>query len=247
MPSHRRSKSSRWDDETELECDVVVSAASSDDYDPIQKNHQFGEDVATWGDVRYFMCNRSPMEWFVSILHLLLYFTLLYSLFMGIVLLGTSAQVMGGCATGELLEKASNPITSVMAGVLATSLFQSSTAANYVLGALVGGNGMSVQQGIYIAMGANVGNTVTNSLVALSHFRSATSLERAVSGATVNDLFFLLSILIFLPIEIASNMLHKMAEAIVPASLSEGYQWKGLIKTMVVPLTSKIILANEVR
>jgi sodium-dependent phosphate cotransporter len=226
---------------------VVVSATSSDDdYDPIDKHYnQYGDENATWGDVCYFMCNRTPIEWTKAILHLLLYFTLLYSLFMGIVLLGTSAQVMGGCATGELLEKTSNPITSVMAGVLATSLFQSSTATNFVLGALVG-NGMSVQQGIYIAMGANVGNTVTNSVIALSHLRSATALERAISGATVNDLFLLLSILFFLPIEIFSNMLRKMTEAMVPDSLSEGYQWKGLIKAMVVPLTNKILVANEV-
>ena len=216
MPSGR----SRYN-EHELDSDIIVQQASSDEYDPIERNNkqEYDEETgATWDDVVYVCCNRSGKGWLKLIMYMILFFTLLYFYFVGIVLLGTAAQVMGGCDAASLLSNYSNPITCVMAGVLATSIFQSQLATHIIIGSLVG-NVLSVQQGIYIAMGANVGNTVINSIISLAYLSNNESLERAIAGASVNDIYYFLAILIMLPLEAASNMLYRLVEVMLPSNL----------------------------
>ena len=50
-------------------------------------------------------------------------------------------------------------------------------------------------------MGANIGTTVTNTLVSLAHSMDPREFRRAFSGATVHDVFNWLTVLILLPVE----------------------------------------------
>jgi hypothetical protein len=50
-------------------------------------------------------------------------------------------------------------------------------------------------------MGANIGTTMTNTLVSLAHSMDPTEFKRAFSGATVHDVFNWLTVLILLPLE----------------------------------------------
>ena len=61
-------------------------------------------------------------------------------------------------------------------------------------------------------MGANIGTTVTNTLVALAHMRQSEEFKRAFSAATVHDFFNLMAVSIILPIELATNVLSNSAE-----------------------------------
>ena len=63
-------------------------------------------------------------------------------------------------------------------------------------------------------MGANIGTTVTNTLVALAHMRQSEEFKRAFSAATVHDFFNLMAVSIVLPIELATNVLSNSAEKI---------------------------------
>ena len=60
---------------------------------------------------------------------------------------------------------------------------------------------ISVQPAIPIIMGANIGTTVTNTLVSLAHSMDPKEFKRAFSGATVHDVFNWLTVLILLPLE----------------------------------------------
>lgn len=234
--------------DNELTSDVIVSAASSEEYERGDKSGSDydGEGLATWRQVRQFCCGYSGLkEWLFCFFHVFSICSLLYLFFAGMDLLASSAQIIGGCYGAALLTKGlSNPISSVMAGIIATSLFQSSTAITYVIGSLVG-NGLTVQQGIYMAMGANVGNTMTNCIFALVHIRGKSALERAIAGASVNDVFYLLTIAIVLPLEMMSKMLYRISVASISSDETTGFHWKGLIQWTVAPLTDKIIIANE--
>lgn len=59
-------------------------------------------------------------------------------------------------------------------------------------------------------MGANIGTSVTNTIVALGHVTEKEDFRRAFAGATVHDFFNWLSVLVLLPIEIASGKIFKM-------------------------------------
>ena len=54
---------------------------------------------------------------------------------------------------------------------------------------------------IYIVMGANIGTSVTNTIVSMGQAVKRDEFRRAFGGATVHDMFNWLCVLILLPIE----------------------------------------------
>merc|ERR1719491_2475251 len=60
---------------------------------------------------------------------------------------------------------------------------------------------VSVNAGIYLVMGANIGTSATNTIVAMGQMGSDDQLERAFSNATVHDLFNLLAVAVLFPLE----------------------------------------------
>ena len=76
-------------------------------------------------------------------------------------------------ALRRALEKAtSNPIKGFLLGFLITAVIQSSTATLVLAAGLIGAGIMTLRQGITIAMGANVGTTVTGQIVRLMDLES---------------------------------------------------------------------------
>jgi sodium-dependent phosphate cotransporter len=60
-------------------------------------------------------------------------------------------------------------------------------------------------------MGANIGTTVTNTIVALAHARQTDDFRRAIAAATMHDFFNLIAVAILLPLELATGFLEKSA------------------------------------
>merc|ERR1719261_1892361 len=140
----------------------------------------------------------------------------LYFFLFGLNLLGTGAKVMGGCAAGSLFGDDMNPIAGLMVGIVATVLLQSSSTTTSIVVTLVGAESVSVRQGIYMIMGANIGTSVTNTIVAMGHMGDGDQLERAFAGATVHDMFNFLSVGILFPVEVATTYLNALSKALVP-------------------------------
>jgi solute carrier family 34 (sodium-dependent phosphate cotransporter) len=80
----------------------------------------------------------------------------LYWFMFSLELLGTSAQVLTGCSAGALFGDDINPVAGVMVGIIATVMLDSSSATTSIVISLTG-TAISLNQGIYIIMGANVG------------------------------------------------------------------------------------------
>jgi sodium-dependent phosphate cotransporter len=133
-----------------------------------------------------------------------------------------------------------------MVGILATVLLQSSSTTTSIIVSIVGAGSVSVKQGIYMIMGANIGTSVTNTIVALGHLGDGDQLERAFAGATVHDMFNFMSVAILLPLEAATGYLYHLTEACVRNSSTEsGDKWEGPIKKLVAPLGDLVIIANK--
>ena len=66
-----------------------------------------------------------------------------------------------------------------------------------------------MEPAIPIVMGANTGTSVTNTLVSIGQIADREQYRRALAGATVHDMFNLLSVLVLLPLELASRYLFR--------------------------------------
>lgn len=120
----------------------------------------------------------------------------LYFFLAGLSLMGGSFGALGGKGAGELFTITDNPIAGLMVGVLATVLVQSSSTSTSIVVGLVGADVLSPRQAIPIIMGANIGTSVTNTIVSMAH--SGDRLELA----TVHDMFNMLTVVTLLPLEI---------------------------------------------
>ena len=140
---------------------------------------------------------------------------LVYLLLVGVSLVGAGFKIVSGGTEGarEMFEFASNPLVGVILGVLATALVQSSSTVSSVVVGLVAG-GMPVATAVPIIMGANMGTTITNTIVSLGNLGDKTAFKRSFQAATVHDFFNLFSIVIFLPIEIMFKPLENAAFAL---------------------------------
>uniref|UniRef100_H2ZIG2 Sodium-dependent phosphate transport protein 2B n=1 Tax=Ciona savignyi TaxID=51511 RepID=H2ZIG2_CIOSA len=99
---------------------------------------------------------------------------------------------------------------------------------------------LNVHQAIPIIMGANIGTSVTNTIVSLAQSMDVSQFRKAFAGATVHDIFNLLSVIILLPLEVASGMLEKLTNAIIVSIPSLIF-----FKVITKPLTNKIIKVDK--
>jgi sodium-dependent phosphate cotransporter len=204
---------------------------------------EFGD--ATWTEVYRTCCCHSPAEWGVISIGIFFVCFFLYFFLFGLELLGTGAKVMSGCKAGELFGDDTNPIAGLMVGILATVLLQSSSTTTSIIVSLTG-SAISVKQGIYMVMGANIGTSVTNTIVAIGQMGDGDQLERAFAGATVHDMFNFMAVAILLPVEVVTGYLYYFTKALVKnANPEKGEKWEGPVKKLVAPLGEKIMIANK--
>ena len=138
--------------------------------------------------------------------------TLIYFLLCAVMMIGSGFKWAAG---GEeqatrILSQVTNPIVGLFLGAFATALVQSSSTVTSVIVALVGG-GMPVSIAIPMIMGANIGTTITNTIVSMGHINDDKEFKEAFSAATIHDFFNWLSVVIFLPLEIMFGFLEKIS------------------------------------
>jgi sodium-dependent phosphate cotransporter len=160
--------------------------------------------------------------------------------------MGSSFKLLGGRKAGDVFTDVDNPIAGVMIGILATVLVQSSSTSTSIVVSMVGSDIISVKTAIPIIMGANIGTSVTNTLVSLTHIRSAEEFQLAFSGSTIHDFFNFLSVLILLPMELLTGFMKWLSGMLTREFTGEsGTNWEGPIKRIVSPLTKKILSVDK--
>ena len=159
---------------------------------------------------------------------------LIYTFLVGVSSLESGIKVMGADTQESLFSSVSNPVAGLFIGILGTVLVQSSSASTSVIVGLVGTGALGVGDAVPMVMGANIGTTVTNTLVALAHMRQSEEFKRAFAAATVHDFFNLMAVGILLPVELATGVLSTLAENISSRLVgSAGSEWKSPIKKWV--------------
>ncbi len=160
---------------------------------------------------------------------------LLYLFLVGVKLLESGIKGIGSDYTDPLFESVSNPVAGLFVGILATVLVQSSSVTTSTIVGLVASGVIGVEAAVPMIMGANIGTTVTNTLVSLTHARRGEEFRSALTAATMHDFFNLLAVAVLLPLELLTGMLSRaatwIAELMVDGSV--GAEFDSPIKAAV--------------
>ena len=151
-----------------------------------------------------FIPHKQPVPGVVRLGLLLL---LLYAFFLSVALIGDSFQFFGQGFAEGLLTTTANPFVGIFIGILATSLVQSSSTTTSMTVGLVAGGALTVEGAIPIIIGANIGTSVTNTLVSMGHIARPSEFRRAFAAATVHDFFNMIAVLVIFPLQLATNFL----------------------------------------
>ena len=176
----------------------------------------------------------------VGLLALLLLF------FVSVELMGDSFKLMGGNIAESLLRTTSNPFVGLFIGIFATSLVQSSSTVTSMVVAIVAGGGLTVAGAIPIVLGANIGTSVTNTIVSLGHISRRDEFARAMGAATVHDFFNILAVIVFFPLELVTGFLtHGSAMMTEALSNAGGANLLDPVSAITDPIAGAVIALSQ--
>lgn len=155
--------------------------------------------------------------WTSVLLRSLYLLALLYCFLVAIETMSKAIQALAdtgllGGSREEVFSHVANPFAGLALGVLFTVMVQSSSTTTATIVAVVGSGVLSVEDAVPMIMGANIGTTVTSTLVSLGHIRRRTEFRRAFAAATVHDFFNLLVVAVLFPLELSTRFLSSSAE-----------------------------------
>jgi sodium-dependent phosphate cotransporter len=133
----------------------------------------------------------------------------------------SSLQHLGTSAAETIIMATSNPFTGLFIGLLVSAIIQSSSATTSMVVALVASGSITLEGAIPIIMGANVGTTITSTIVSLGFITKKKEFRRAVAAGTYHDFFNILTVLILFPLEYYYGFLSGVSEQIANAFFNQ--------------------------
>ncbi|KAE8300073.1 Sodium-dependent phosphate transport protein 2B [Larimichthys crocea] len=184
----------------------------------------------------------------VSVGKLILLLGFLYIFICSLDVLSSAFQLVGGKAAGDIFQDnsvLSNPLAGLVIGVLVTLLVQSSSTSSSIVVSMVSSGLLTVQLAVPIIMGTNIGTSVTNTLVAVTQAGDRSVFRRAFAGATVHDFFNWLSVLVLLPLEVATGYLYVVTKLIIDSFKIQSGEAPDLLNVITDVVTESIIQLDE--
>jgi sodium-dependent phosphate cotransporter len=177
-----------------------------------------------------------PLVRLVAVLALLFVFLL------GVNGLGDGFKSLGRGLLESFFAATENPFMGLVVGV------QSSSVTTALIVGLVAApeNPLPIANAVPMIMGANIGTTVTNTVVSLAHMGRRDEFYRAFSVATVHDFFNYMAVALLLPLELLTGYLQKTATALsnVLIGFGGGVEYdspiKGALKAALKPIKGVI-------
>ncbi|XP_047441255.1 sodium-dependent phosphate transport protein 2A [Mugil cephalus] len=185
----------------------------------------------------------------ISLSKIPLLFILLFFFVCSLDTLSSAFQLAGGKVAGDIFQDnavLSNPVAGLVVGILVTVLVQSSSTSTSIIVSLVASGLLEVRSAVPVIMGSNIGTSVTNTIVAMMQAAERTEFQRAFAGATIHDCFNWLSVLVLLPLEVASGLMTRLSHLLVTSlRLEPGEEAPELLKVITEPVTKLIIQLDK--
>lgn len=170
---------------------------------------------------------------------------LIYLLICAVSVISRGFAGLGGDTAHAMFAFAEHPWVGLFVGVLGTVLIQSSTTTTAIAVTAVGSGALSVTGAIPIILGANVGTTVTTTLVALTFIGNRVEFRRALAASSIHDFYNWLSLLIFFPIELLWHPLERLSEMITFAFYGTGWLPDPSQFNIIRPATTPVVNVIE--
>lgn len=145
------------------------------------------------------------------ILKLIALSAVMYLFFFSLELMGVAFKLLGKDTAEKLLSMTSNPFAGLFIGILTTSIIQSSSTTTSMVVGMVGSGILPFHNAIPIIMGANIGTTITNTIVSLGSINNNIEFRRAFAASIVHDFFNLITVAWLFPLQYYTNFLEKIA------------------------------------
>lgn len=126
-------------------------------------------------------------------------------------LMTASLRQMSGVAAETIIVATSNPFAGLFIGLLITAMVQSSSTTTSLAVALVAAGSITLESAVPIIMGANIGTTITSTIIALGFIDKKKEFRRALASATYHDFFNILTTFILFPLEYYYGFLSGMS------------------------------------
>ncbi|MDD9964636.1 MAG: Na/Pi symporter [Myxococcales bacterium] len=133
--------------------------------------------------------------------------------------MGLGFKLLGGEVLDAFFAASENPFVGLLIGILGTSIVQSSSVVTSMVVGLVAApvSPLPIHNAIPMVMGANIGTTVTSTVVSLGHMSRPAEFRRAIAAGTCDDFFNLVAVSVLLPVEIATGFLQSLSGMLVSA------------------------------
>lgn len=139
--------------------------------------------------------------------------------FLSIQLLGVSFSHIGANVTSAINLATSNPFIGLFIGLLTTAILQSSSTTTSMAVAAVAAGSISLHNAIPIIMGANIGTTLTSTIVSMSYITKTKEFRKAVSAGSIHDIFNIMLVVLLFPLEyyygLLTNLSQQMTDMII--------------------------------
>lgn len=132
--------------------------------------------------------------------------------FLAIQILTGAFGLLGESSAEALLQVAENPFIGLFLGILATAIVQSSSVTTSMIVSIVAAGQLSLDSAIPMVMGANIGTSVTSTIIALGYIGNRTEYQKAISGATLHDLFNIITAILLLGLELGFGVLSSSSD-----------------------------------
>ncbi|GAB4232033.1 MAG: Na/Pi symporter [Ekhidna sp.] len=123
-------------------------------------------------------------------------------------LMGLSIGNLTGETSSMIFAAIENPFIGLFIGLLSTALLQSSSTTTSIVVAAVAAEAIHLSDAIPIIMGANVGTTLTSTIVSMGYITKTKEFRRAVAAGTIHDFFNILMVIVLFPIEMKYHLLE---------------------------------------
>ncbi|PIB35065.1 hypothetical protein BFP72_06470 [Reichenbachiella sp. 5M10] len=120
-------------------------------------------------------------------------------------------HIISSDTVSSLLKVIANPFVSLFIGIFITAVIQSSSTSTSLIVAIVASGSLSIQNAVPMIMGANIGTTLTSTIVSLSYITNNKQFKNAIATGVMHDFFNIMTVIILFPLEWKYQILSNLS------------------------------------
>ncbi|MTI21938.1 Na/Pi cotransporter family protein [Fulvivirga sp. RKSG066] len=129
-------------------------------------------------------------------------------------LMGQSFKSLSQDTIQSFIQASANPFIGLFIGLLITALIQSSSTSTAIIITAVASGSITFQDSVPMILGANVGTTLTSTLICLGYIDQKKEFRKAFATGVIHDFFNIIVVAILFPLELNYGLLSSFTTQI---------------------------------